>query len=87
MLMLARSSEVPRNGFGRVPRIGAFGLHKDDEWDHVVCERVPSNAMEELSKLVGGLLLHGSRNGRLVRLVWTFIPGGVNNMKSGPHGG
>ena len=28
-----------------------------------------------------------SRNRRLVRLVWTFIPGGFNNMTSGPHGG
>ena len=59
VLMLARASDVPRDGYGRIPRNGHFGLDKDKDWDRVICARVPSNSIEKPSKLAGSLLPHG----------------------------
>ena len=58
-LLLARASEVPRDGYGRIPRNGHFGLDKDEDWDRVICARVSSNSLEMPSKLAGNLLPHG----------------------------
>ncbi len=60
MLMLAREDEVPRDGYGRIPRNGCFVLDKDADWDRVVCARKPSNSLETSSKLAGDILPHGS---------------------------
>ena len=47
MLLLAREDDVPRDGFGRIPRNGAFGVNKDNAWDRFVCARVSSNTRIE----------------------------------------
>ena len=59
ILVLARASEVPRDGYGRIPRNGQFGLDKDKDRDRVICARVPSNSIEIPSKMAGCLLPHG----------------------------
>ena len=59
ILMLAREEDVPRDGYGRIPRNGAFGLEKDEDFDRVIIARVPSNSLELPGKLAGSLLPHG----------------------------
>ena len=61
MLLLAREEDIPRDGYGRIPRNGAFSVRKDADWDRVVCARKPSNSLETPSKQAGGLLPHGSQ--------------------------
>ena len=59
VLTLARVESIPRDGYGRVPRNGAFAVDKDEDWDRVICARVPSNTLETPGRLAGSLLPHG----------------------------
>ena len=61
MLLLAREADVPRDGYGRIPRNGAFSVAKDDDWDRSVCSRKPSHSLETPSKQAGALMPHGSQ--------------------------
>ena len=61
MVLLAREEEVPRDGFGRIPRNGAMAVAKDADFDRAICARKPSNALERPSGLAGLLLPHGSQ--------------------------
>ena len=61
MLLLAQEADVPRDGYGRIPRNGAFSVAKDDDWDRSVCSRKPSNSLETPSKQAGALMPHGSQ--------------------------
>ena len=59
MLMLARVEDVPRDGYGRVPRNDAFTLEEDEDWDLVIIARLLSNTLETSGKLAGSILPHG----------------------------
>ena len=59
ILCCLRALPKCRDGYGRIPRNGHFGLDKDKDWDRVICARVPSNSLEMPSKLAGNLLPHG----------------------------
>ena len=61
MVLLAREEEVPRDGYGRIPRNGAMAVAKDEDFDRAICARKPSNALERPSGLAGSLLPHGSQ--------------------------
>ena len=46
VLTLTRVADIPRDVYGRVPSDGGFGIDKDDDWEKVICARVPSNSLE-----------------------------------------
>ena len=85
VLLLAREADVPRDGWGRIPRNRAFAVTKDEDWDRVVAARKPSNSLEIPSKEAGRLLPHGSQTcekqlGRTVD--WIFEKEDLDNMYS-----
>ena len=61
MVLLAREDEVPRDGYGRIPRNGAMAVAKHSDFDRAICARNPSNASKRARGLAGSLLPHGSQ--------------------------
>ena len=82
ILLLAREDEVPRDGWGRIPRNGGFGVEKDETFDRVVCARVPSNTLEKPSRGLN-LLPHGCQTCEKILPPdkdWIFEKDDLDNM-------